>query len=81
MPVRGSNPKSLHTIFTEVSISVIFSFLPIYLLTLILPGFLLLEEISFGVDDRVEHAECLLRADGDAAVAAVVLLLGVVLNS
>ena len=57
------------------------SYLSIYLLTLILPGFLFLEEISFGVDDRVEHAECLLRADGDAAVAAVVLLLGVVLNS
>ena len=43
------------------------------------PGFLLLEEISFGVDDGVEHAEGLLRADGHAAVAAVQLVLAVVL--
>ena len=45
----------------------------------LVPGFLLLEEISFGVDDGVEHAEGLLRADGHAAVAAVQLILTVVL--
>ena len=44
------------------------------------PWFLLLEEISFGVDDGVEHAEGLLRADGHAAVAAVQLILAVVLS-
>ena len=73
-----------HTSTTFIPLSVCLSplILPIYLLTLILPGFLLLEEISFGVDDGVEHAEGLLRADGHAAVAAAVqILLGVVLKS
>ena len=46
-----------------------------------LPGFLLLEEISFGVNDRVQHAEGLLRADGQAVVAAVEVVFWIVLKS